>query len=58
MGSEMCIRDRVGAAPSQKFGKVAHKVSMLSLDNAFNDEDVADFVDRIRRFLSLGTDEM
>ena len=50
--------DQVGAAPSQKFGKVAHKVSMLSLDNAFNDEDVADFVDRIRRFLSLGTDEM
>ncbi|MEP3630813.1 MAG: NAD-dependent DNA ligase LigA, partial [Hyphomicrobiales bacterium] len=50
--------DQVGAAPSQKFGKVAHKVSMLSLDNAFNDEDVADFVDRIRRFLSLGADEM
>ena len=50
--------DQVGSAPSQKFGKVAHKVSMLSLDNAFNDEDVADFVDRIRRFLSLGTDEM
>ena len=50
--------DQVGAAPSQKFGKVAHKVSMLSLDNAFNDEDVADFIDRIRRFLSLGTDEM
>ena len=50
--------DQVGSAPSQKFGKVAHKVSMLSLDNAFNDEDVADFVDRIRRFLSLGSDEM
>ena len=50
--------DQVGAAPSQKFGKVAHKVSMLSLDNAFNDEDVADFVDRIRRFLSLSADEM
>ena len=50
--------DQVGAAPSQKFGKVAHKVSMLSLDNAFNDEDVTDFVDRIRRFLSLGSDEM
>ncbi|MEP1442961.1 MAG: NAD-dependent DNA ligase LigA [Hyphomicrobiales bacterium] len=50
--------DQVGATPSQKFGKVAHKVSMLSLDNAFNDEDVADFVDRIRRFLSLGADEM
>ena len=50
--------DQVGAAPSQKFGKVAHKVSMLSLDNAFNDEDVADFVDRIRRFLSLSSDEM
>ena len=50
--------DQVGATPSQKFGKVTHKVSMLSLDNAFNDEDVADFVDRIRRFLSLSLDEM
>ena len=43
----------VGAAPSQKFAKVRHAVPMLSLDNAFTDEDVANFVERIRRFLRL-----
>jgi DNA ligase (NAD+) len=48
---------RVGAAPSEKFGKVRHAVPMLSLGNAFADEDVTEFVDRIRRFLKLGDDE-
>ena len=47
---------RVGAAPSGKFGEIRHAVPMLSLGNAFNDEDVADFVGRIRRFLGLGED--
>ena len=41
---------RVGASPSARFAKVRHAVPMLSLDNAFSDEDVADFVGRIRRF--------
>lgn len=43
----------VGAAPAAKFGKVRHRVPMLSLDNAFDDEDVGDFLARIRRFLDL-----
>jgi DNA ligase (NAD+) len=48
---------RVGSAPSGKFAKVRHAVPMLSLGNAFNAEDVTDFVDRIRRFLRLGADD-
>jgi DNA ligase (NAD+) len=48
---------RVGAAPSRGFAKVRHAVPMLSLDNAFNDEDVEDFVGRIRRFLKLSDGE-
>jgi len=48
---------RVGAAPTGRFKKVRHAVPMLSLDNAFKDADVTDFVGRIRRFLKLGEDE-
>jgi DNA ligase (NAD+) len=48
--------ERVGARPAEKFGKVRHAAPMLSLDNAFADEDVAAFVDRVRRFLSLRED--
>ena len=48
---------RVGAAPAVKFAKVRHAVPMLSLDNAFAEQDVVDFVGRIRRFLRLGEDE-
>ncbi len=44
---------RVGAAPSTQFAPVAHGVPMLSLDNAFSDEEAAEFVARIRRFLRL-----
>src|SRR5260370_37639217 len=44
---------KIGAAPSGRFAKVRHAVSMLSLDNAFAEEDVVDFVGRIRRFLKL-----
>lgn len=47
---------RVGYAPSEKFSKYTHSVPMLSLDNAFSQEDVQDFVGRIRRFLGLGGD--
>ena len=44
----------VGASPAGHLSKVAHARAMLSLDNAFEDQDIADFVARIRRFLSLG----
>jgi DNA ligase (NAD+) len=47
------LSNKVGSAPSGKFRKVRHAVPMLSLGNAFTEEDVADFVDRIRRFLRL-----
>jgi DNA ligase (NAD+) len=48
---------RVGSAPSSKFAKVRHSVPMLSLGNAFGEEDVVDFVERIRKFLRLSPDE-
>jgi DNA ligase (NAD+) len=44
---------QVGARPSGRFRKVRHSVPMLSLDNAFSDEDVRDFIGRMRRFLGL-----
>jgi DNA ligase (NAD+) len=44
---------KVGAVPTGRFGKVRHAVPMLSLDNAFADQDVTDFVDRVVRFLKL-----
>ena len=47
---------RVGAAPVEAFGKARHAVPMLSLGNAFADEEVADFVARVRRFLGLGAE--
>ncbi|MBK6296703.1 MAG: NAD-dependent DNA ligase LigA [Sphingomonadales bacterium] len=44
----------VGAAPASHLSKVTHSKPMLSLDNAFDDDEVKDFVGRVRRFLNLG----
>ncbi|MGB9428676.1 MAG: NAD-dependent DNA ligase LigA [Gammaproteobacteria bacterium] len=53
--SDLVTRDsptqRVGAAPLKEFGEVHHAVPMLSLDNAFNDEEVRAFDARVRERL-------
>lgn len=46
----------VGAQPAAGFAKVRHRVAMLSLANAFGEDDVAEFIGRIRRFLNLPED--
>src|SRR5690242_17174591 len=48
---------RLGAAPTSGLAKVTHAKPMLSLDNAFADEEVYEFVARVRRFLALPADE-
>ena len=48
---------KVGHTPSSPLSKVTHALPMLSLDNAFDEGEVRDFVGRVRRFLSLGDDE-
>ncbi len=49
--------NRVGAKPREGFAQVEHRAPMLSLSNAFSREDVEEFVERVRRFLSLGVTE-
>src|SRR5579875_707380 len=48
---------RVGAPPSTTFAPVRHGVPMVSINDAFSDEEVAEFVARIRRFLKLASEE-
>ena len=47
---------RVGAAAAQGFGKVRHVRPMLSLGNVFSDADLAEFYERIRRYLNLAAE--
>src|SRR5437763_14421955 len=49
---------KIGAAPSGRFKKVRHSLPMLSLDNAFAEQDVLDYVGRIERFLKLSDDKI
>ncbi|XVN43620.1 MAG: NAD-dependent DNA ligase LigA [Candidatus Rickettsia vulgarisii] len=44
---------KVGSTASEKFSKVTHLTPMLSLSNAFDDQDLIDFIDRIKNFLRL-----
>ena len=53
LADEESLSRKVGAAPAEKFAKIAHAVPMLSLGNIFADEEVEDFVARVRRFLGL-----
>ncbi len=48
--------EQVGAPAASGFAKVVHRVRMMSLANCFSDEEVHDFVDRVRRFLGLAPD--
>lgn len=57
LSSPVSPSQRVGAPVSAQFSEVRHGVPMLSLDNAFDDGEVRDFVARIARFLKLPSDE-
>jgi DNA ligase (NAD+) len=48
---------RVGAPPAEGFTKVRHRIPMLSLNNAFEANEVVKFVDRVSKFLGLSADE-
>ncbi len=49
--------EQVGAEPAEGFSKVRHRMRMMSLSNAFGDDDVRDFDASLRRYLGLGAEE-
>lgn len=54
--AETSPSEAVGGALAEGFGKIRHAIRMMSLANAFSDEDVAEFDESVRSFLGLGTD--
>jgi DNA ligase (NAD+) len=48
---------RIGAQPRESFTQVRHRIPMLSLENTLTEEEIVDFNDRIKRFLSLADDQ-
>jgi DNA ligase (NAD+) len=53
LANEDSLSRKVGAAPAEKFAKITHVVPMLSLGNIFADEELEEFVARVKRFLGL-----
>ncbi len=51
--TDQSLTQKVGSTPSEKFAKIKHSAPMLSLGNVFTNEDVWDFVARVRRFLGF-----
>ena len=54
---QAAVSRQVGAKPLEKFGKVKHRVPMLSLANVFSDDETGEFVERVRRFLDWANDK-
>src|SRR6056300_1235574 len=48
--------ESIGFMPSEKFSKVKHKIPMLSLSNIFDESDLDDFYEKIRKYLNLNLD--
>lgn len=50
--------DQIGARLAEGFGKITHAVRMLSLGNAFDDDEITEFDDYIRKYLNLGSGDL